>query len=88
METRPGDAQNVDVEKFLQHIKTVVRDGQQLLRVGIQRFGERAQSSASSTNRLVRENPYPSVGVAFGVGLIVGYLAHEWFRRRSEEPDT
>ncbi len=34
----------------------------------------RAVQSAAATDRLVREHPYQSVGVAFGAGLLVGVL--------------
>ncbi|MEO8429680.1 MAG: DUF883 domain-containing protein, partial [Verrucomicrobiota bacterium] len=31
-------------------------------------------ASAKATDKLVREHPYPSLGVAFGIGLLVGVL--------------
>lgn len=39
------------------------------------RLQERALSSVKATDRLVREHPYESVGLAFGVGLLLGVLA-------------
>ena len=30
--------------------------------------------SAKTTDRVVREHPYPSIGVVFGVGLLIGLL--------------
>jgi len=38
------------------------------------RIEERAVEGARATDRLVRENPYQSVGVAFGIGLAMGPL--------------
>ena len=38
------------------------------------RFEERALEGARATDRLVRENPYQSVGVAFGIGLLIGVI--------------
>jgi ElaB/YqjD/DUF883 family membrane-anchored ribosome-binding protein len=35
---------------------------------------ERAVAGAQATNRLVREHPYESLGVAFGLGLLLGVL--------------
>jgi ElaB/YqjD/DUF883 family membrane-anchored ribosome-binding protein len=34
-----------------------------------------AVKGAKATDHAIRENPYKSVGIAFGVGILVGYLA-------------
>lgn len=34
-----------------------------------------AVSGAKATDRAIRQHPYPSLGIAFGVGLLVGFLA-------------
>jgi ElaB/YqjD/DUF883 family membrane-anchored ribosome-binding protein len=34
-----------------------------------------AVSGAKATDRAIREHPYPSLGIAFGVGILVGFLA-------------
>ena len=30
--------------------------------------------SAKATDQAIRENPYKSIGIAFGVGALIGYL--------------
>lgn len=35
---------------------------------------ERAVAGARATDRIVREHPYESIGVAFGVGMLLGVL--------------
>lgn len=35
---------------------------------------ERVKVGAQATDRMVREHPYQSVGVAFGAGLLIGVL--------------
>jgi ElaB/YqjD/DUF883 family membrane-anchored ribosome-binding protein len=35
---------------------------------------ERAANGARATDRIVREHPYESIGIAFGAGLLVGIL--------------
>lgn len=35
---------------------------------------EKAVEGAKETDRVIREHPYESLGVAFGVGLLVGIL--------------
>jgi len=35
---------------------------------------ERAMAGAKATDRIIRENPYQSIGVAFGIGMLIGVL--------------
>ena len=35
---------------------------------------ERAIAGAKATDEVIREHPYQSIGIAFGVGLLVGVL--------------
>ena len=35
---------------------------------------ERASAGMAATDRAIRENPYESVGIAFGVGILLGIL--------------
>lgn len=35
---------------------------------------DKAVASAKATDKAIRENPYPSLGIAFAVGLLVGFL--------------
>lgn len=35
---------------------------------------ERAVASAKATDQVIRDHPYHSIGVALGVGALVGYL--------------
>ena len=35
---------------------------------------ERAVASARATDRAIREHPYESIGIAFGVGVLIGVL--------------
>ncbi|MBM3823612.1 MAG: DUF883 domain-containing protein [Verrucomicrobia bacterium] len=38
------------------------------------RMEEKAFESAKAADRTIREHPYQSIGVAFGVGLLIGVL--------------
>ncbi|PWU11796.1 MAG: hypothetical protein C5B50_22755 [Verrucomicrobia bacterium] len=40
------------------------------------RLQERAVAGAQAADRVVREHPYQSIGVAFGIGLLVGVLVN------------
>ena len=35
---------------------------------------EKAREGAKATDKVIREHPYESIGVAFGIGLLVGVL--------------
>ena len=37
---------------------------------------ERAVAGAKATDRVIREHPYQSIGIAFGVGLLLGLIAN------------
>ena len=40
-----------------------------------QRLEEKTVAAAKATDRTIREHPYTSIGIAFGVGLLIGVLA-------------
>lgn len=37
---------------------------------------EKAAASAKATDKVIRQHPYQSLGVAFGVGLLIGVLVN------------
>jgi ElaB/YqjD/DUF883 family membrane-anchored ribosome-binding protein len=38
------------------------------------KWGESTTAAAKATDRTIRDHPYESIGIAFGVGLLVGFL--------------
>jgi ElaB/YqjD/DUF883 family membrane-anchored ribosome-binding protein len=97
MATRSTSDIEESTEKLLQDLKEVVRDGEELLRAGVDELGERgnaarekltaaleaaretqrrlqerAVAGAKAADTYIRSNPYQSIGIAFGVGLILG----------------
>jgi ElaB/YqjD/DUF883 family membrane-anchored ribosome-binding protein len=85
MQTKTENGHNVDMEQFLEDIKAVVRDGEELLRAGVTTVKSRAIDRAKQTDRVVRQYPYQSLGIVFGVGLVLGLLAVSMFSRGSDE---
>lgn len=100
MEIRSAADIEESTEKLLQELKEVVRDGEELLRAGVEELGEqssaakeklaaalemaketqrrlqdRAVASAKAADGYIRSKPYQSIGIAFGVGLVLGLLA-------------
>lgn len=39
-----------------------------------QRLEEKAVAGAKATDKVIREHPYQSIGVAFGIGILIGVL--------------
>jgi ElaB/YqjD/DUF883 family membrane-anchored ribosome-binding protein len=39
------------------------------------RLQDETLAAAKATDRVVREHPYQAIGIAFGVGLLIGVLA-------------
>lgn len=39
------------------------------------RLEEKTIAAAKETDRVIREHPYQSIGIAFGLGLLIGVLA-------------
>ncbi len=38
------------------------------------RLNEKAIEGAKATDRVIREHPYQSIGIAFGLGILIGVL--------------
>jgi len=87
MRQKSGNGHNVDLETFLEDIKTVVRDGQELLKEGAGQVKEKAISGARTTDKAIRKSPYQTIGIVFGVGLILGLLAASSFGGGSSEEE-
>ncbi len=51
-------------------------------RLVTQRAGQRARESAKAANRVLRDHPYQTLGIALGLGLVIGALARRrWIAR-------
>ena len=46
------------------------------LKASSRRVEERAMVGADATDAIIRKHPYESIGVAFGIGLLIGVLVH------------
>jgi ElaB/YqjD/DUF883 family membrane-anchored ribosome-binding protein len=88
MRHKSGNGHNVDLETFLEDIKTVVRDGQELLKTGAGEIKKKAVYGAQTTDQAIRRSPYQTIGIVFGVGLLVGLLASGMFSGGSEAEES
>ena len=88
MRHKTGNGHTVDIDTFLEDIKTVVRDGQELLKAGAGEVKQKAIYGARTTDRAIRKSPYQSIGIVFGVGIVVGLLASGLFSGGSEGEES
>ena len=87
MRTKTEKGADVDLEQLVEDIKTVVRDGQQLLKHGVSGVKERAVTSVKTTERVLRENPYQTIGLVFAVGLVLGMICYGAFNHAEQDRD-
>jgi ElaB/YqjD/DUF883 family membrane-anchored ribosome-binding protein len=76
--THPESSMDVTTDKLMQDLKTVVVDAEDLARARIKDMTQdaeaQAREAAGEVNRQVHDNPWTAVGVAAGVGVLIGLL--------------
>jgi ElaB/YqjD/DUF883 family membrane-anchored ribosome-binding protein len=75
MRTKQGNGHKVDLQKLLEDLRVVVKDGEQLLKASVTTVKDKALVGARTTDLAIRRSPYQTLGIAFGLGLIVGMIA-------------
>jgi len=83
MRHKTGNGRSVKLDQFLEDIKAMVHDGEELLKGGAGEIREKAIAGARSTDRVIRDHPYEILGIVFGLGLIAGLLTAGTIGRRS-----
>jgi ElaB/YqjD/DUF883 family membrane-anchored ribosome-binding protein len=68
METRLQDphieTHETTREKILEEVKGMIHRAQ-----------DKAKDGAKAADKVIREHPYQTLGIAFGLGLVIGFLA-------------
>ena len=85
MQMKSGNGHNVTLERLMEDIKVVVKDGEELLKTGMTGVRQRALAGAKTTDRAVREHPYQTIGAVFGLGVLVGVLMAGVFTHSKSE---
>ena len=62
--TSATETGTVSTEKLVNELKAM-----------IQRAEEKAVERAKAADRVIRDHPYQTIGIAFGLGLLIGVLA-------------
>jgi ElaB/YqjD/DUF883 family membrane-anchored ribosome-binding protein len=60
----PPESRAASTDKLLSEIKAM-----------LQRAEEKAVEQAKAADRVIRDHPYQTIGLAFGLGLLIGVLA-------------
>jgi ElaB/YqjD/DUF883 family membrane-anchored ribosome-binding protein len=74
-QTDLGNGSSVNLQQLINDLKAVVNDGEVLLKTGATQLKEKAVAGAKATDESIRRNPYPSMGIVFGLGILLGILA-------------
>ncbi len=78
---KSGNGHQVDVEQFINDLKSVVQEGQELLKSGLSGVKEQTLGGVETATEFARENPFKAVGLGFAVGLLAGLGAALLFFR-------
>lgn len=64
------------LQKLIDDLKVVLHEGEELMKSSTAEMREKASRRLRETDESIRQNPYPSMGIMFGFGLILGLLAY------------
>jgi ElaB/YqjD/DUF883 family membrane-anchored ribosome-binding protein len=81
METRVSSLRN---ESRTRPTERLVDD----FKVIVQRAEEKAAERARAADKVVRDHPYQTIGIALGVGVLVGFLARRGQARLGRTADS
>lgn len=87
MQTDLGNGHGVSLQQLVNDLKVVVSDGEALLKNSAVNLREKARAGAKATDESIRRNPYPSMGIVFGLGLVLGVLAYNLSRSHRRNID-
>jgi len=78
-QTETGNGNAVTLQQLLDDLKVVLQHGQEYVKSSAGQVRERTIAGARATDESIRNNPYSSMGIVFGLGLALGLLAHSLF---------
>ena len=64
IENTPADAHSPAAQRLVDEMRAM-----------LERAEQKAVERAKAADRLVRDHPYQTIGLAFGLGLLIGVLA-------------
>jgi ElaB/YqjD/DUF883 family membrane-anchored ribosome-binding protein len=67
-------AEDGSADKLIQDVRTLVRDAEEVMWDGCRVIGQQTVVAAQQADEAIRQFPTASVGLAFGIGLLLGLL--------------
>ena len=64
-----------DVSEKAKEARARLRSALESAKDSCEELQDKAVAGAKATDKVIRDHPYQSIGVAFGVGLLIGVLA-------------
>jgi ElaB/YqjD/DUF883 family membrane-anchored ribosome-binding protein len=65
-----------DLNEKTKEARARLGEAMERAKASVQKLEDRAIEGAKATDRMIREHPYQSIGIAFGVGLLIGVLVN------------
>lgn len=65
-----------DLSERTKETRARLRETLDKARASARELESKATAGVQATDKLIREHPYPSLGIAFGVGLLIGVLVN------------
>ena len=69
MSPKPGTT-----DQLSRDLRVLAHDAEHVLKDSCRTMGQQSRIAAERADAAIRRNPYGSMGVAFGLGLLVGFL--------------
>ncbi len=63
-----------DMSEKTKEVRSRLRDTLEKAKTTCLRLQDKTVAAAKATDKVIREHPYESLGIAFGLGLLVGVL--------------
>ncbi len=63
-----------DVSEKTKEVRSRLKETLEQAKVTYRRLQDKTVAAAKATDKVIREHPYESLGIAFGVGLLIGVL--------------
>lgn len=64
-----------DLSEKAQNARSRLSDAVQRAKATCHRLEEKTIAAAKATDKVIRDHPYESIGIALGVGMLIGILA-------------
>ena len=65
-----------DLGDRIKDARARLNDALDKAKASVNQYEDKAVAGAKATNQIIRDHPYETIGIAFGVGLLIGVLVN------------